>query len=200
MLKHIFSGILAGLLVSLGGVAFLSLDNKVVGAIAFTIGLTAICYYGANLFTGRVGYLFERKKGAWAELFLGLAGNIVGTVLTGLALSGLKGENARTLCEGKLLLPAGDVFIKAVFCGMLVYVAVNMFRDKKTVLGILIGIPVFIVSGFEHSVADMFYFAAAGIFNGKALLFILIVLAGNSVGALFVDRLLFYAGLKKQGT
>ena len=197
MLKQVFSGILAGLLVSLGGAVFLSASDKTVGAVGFTIGLLSVCHYGANLYTGRVGYLFERKKGAFPELFLGLFGNVIGTVLTGLALLSLKGEAAKALCEAKLLQPAGETLIRALFCGMLVYIAVNLFRDRKTVLGILIGIPVFILSGFEHSIADVFYFAAAGMCSGKVLLFLLIVLAGNSAGALLFDRILFYAGLKK---
>ena len=90
-----------------------------------------------------------------------------------------------------------ETVIRGAFCGMLVYIAVNLFRDKKTPLGILIGIPVFILSGFEHSIADAFYFAAAGICSGKAILFILLVILGNSIGALIFDRLLFFAGLKK---
>ncbi|MBO4838984.1 MAG: formate/nitrite transporter family protein [Lachnospiraceae bacterium] len=197
MLKNVFSGILAGLLVSLGGGVFLSTSDKVVGAVGFTIGLLAVCFYGANLYTGRVGYLFDRKKGAVAELFSGLLGNVIGSVLVGLALMSLKADAARELCGFKLEQPAGETLIRAIFCGMLVYIAVNLFRDKKTVLGIVIGIPVFILSGYEHSIADIFYFAAAGLFSGKALLFLLIVLVGNSIGALLFDRILFYAGLKK---
>ena len=89
------------------------------------------------------------------------------------------------------------MFLLGCFCGILVYVAVNLFRDKKTVLGILIGIPVFILSGFEHSIADMFYMAAAGEFSLRALVFILLVIAGNSAGALVFDRLLHFSGVKK---
>ena len=95
MLKQVFSGILAGLLVSLGGGVFLSVNDKVVGAVGFTIGLISVCYYGANLYTGRVGYLFEGKKGAVPELFLGLLGNLIGAVLAGLAMLSFKGEAAR---------------------------------------------------------------------------------------------------------
>lgn len=198
MLKKIFSGIMAGLLISIGGTVFLSCTDKVVGAVAFTIGLLAVCYYGANLYTGRIGYLFDKHdKDGIQDLVFGLLGNLTGTTACGLLLGPLKGEAAVALCSPKLTQAPLETVLRAAFCGMLVYIAVNLFRDKKTPLGILIGIPVFILSGFEHSIADAFYFAAAGIFSGEAAVFILLVLAGNSVGALLFDRLLKGAGLRK---
>lgn len=198
MLKKFFSGILAGLMISIGGTVFLSCADKVVGSVAFTIGLLAVCYYGANLYTGRIGYLFDKHdKDGIADLVFGLLGNLAATVGCGLLLGPLKGEAAVALCGGKLTQTAPETLLRAAFCGILVYVAVNLFRDKKTPLGILIGIPVFILSGFEHSIADAFYFAAAGIFTGESALFILLVLIGNSVGALAFDRLLKAAGLRK---
>ena len=197
MVEQFFSGILAGIFVSLAGGAYLSIDNKIVGAVAFTIGLFSVCYYGANLYTGRVGYLFEKKEGKWASLGAGLVGNIMGTLLVGLLLSTMKKEAAQALCQAKLELPAAQILIRAIFCGMLMYIAVNLYRDKKTVIGIALGVPVFILSGFEHSIADMFYFFTAGILSGRMMLFILIALLGNGIGGLLMDRLLFYAGLKK---
>ncbi|MBQ4425359.1 MAG: formate/nitrite transporter family protein [Lachnospiraceae bacterium] len=201
MLKKTCSGILAGLLISLGGTVFLSCQDKVVGSVGFTIGLLAVCFYGANLYTGRIGYLFDKHdKDGLTDLVFGLLGNLIGTVCCGLLLGPMKGEAARALCDAKLGQAPSETLLRAAFCGMLVYIAVNLFRDKKTVLGIVIGIPVFILSGFEHSIADAFYFAAAGTFSGQAALFILLVLLGNSIGALLFDRLLKGAGLKKQAS
>ena len=199
MVKKIFSGIVAGLLISIGGAVFLSCQDKVVGSVAFTIGLLGVCYYGANLYTGRIGYLFDKHdKDGLTDLVFGLIGNLIATTLCGLLLQGTKGEAAAPLCAAKLAQAPLETVIRGAFCGILVYVAVNLFRDKKTPLGILIGIPVFILSGFEHSIADAFYFAAAGDFSGKAIVFILLVVLGNSIGALAFDRLLFMAGLKKK--
>ena len=201
MLKKTLSGIAAGLCISLGGTVFLAAENKTVGAVAFTIGLLSICYYGLSLYTGKVGYLFEKHDGeAFSVLFLGLLGNLIGTAACGLLMRvclPAVAEKAETVCAAKLEKDALTVFLLGCFCGILVYIAVNLYRDKKTVLGILIGIPVFILSGFEHSVADMFYLAAAGQFTLRALVFVLLVIAGNSVGALVFDRLLAGAGVKK---
>ena len=201
MLKKTLSGVTAGLLISIGGAVFLSAENKVVGAVAITIGLLSICYYGLSLYTGKVGYLFEKHdKEALSVLFLGLLGNLIGSVCSGLLVQiclPQAVEKAKTICAAKLEKDLLPVFLLGAFCGILVYVAVNLYRDKKTVLGILIGIPVFILCGFEHSIADMFYLAAAGQFTLRALVFVLIVLAGNSAGALVFDRLLAGSGAKK---
>ncbi len=202
MLKKVVSGIAAGLCISLGGAVFLSAENKVVGAVAFTIGLLSICYYGLSLYTGKVGYLFEKHDGeAFAVLLYGLLGNLIATVCGGLllrfSLPAMAGK-AEAVCAAKLEKDALTVFLLGAFCGILVYIAVDLFRDRKTVLGILIGIPVFILCGFEHSIADMFYLAAAGQFTLRALVFVLLVIAGNSAGALIFDRLLFFAGAKEK--
>ncbi len=199
MVRKLFSGMLAGLLISIGGAVFLSCSDKTVGAVGFTIGLLGVCFYGANLYTGRIGYLFDKHdKDGILDLVFGLLGNLIATTVCGLLLQSMKKEAADALCAAKLLQAPLETLVRSAFCGVLVYVAVNLFRDKKTPLGILIGIPVFILSGFEHSIADAFYFAAAGVFSGKALLFILLVVIGNSAGALIFDRLLFLAGLKKK--
>lgn len=197
MLKKIISGITAGLLIAIGGTVFLACENKVVGAVAFTIGLLSICHYGLSLYTGKIGYMFDRHDGeAWAVLLLGLLGNLIGALVTGLLIREALptiGEKAAALGSAKLEQTALQTLIRASFCGILVYVAVNLFRDKKTVLGILIGIPVFILSGFEHSIADMFYFFAGGHFSLPVWGFLGLAVLGNSIGALVFDRLLHYS-------
>ena len=60
-LSSFFYSILAGVSISIGGTVFLSLDNKIVGSIFFSLGLFAVCTFGFNLFTGKVGYIFEQK-------------------------------------------------------------------------------------------------------------------------------------------
>ena len=87
MLNKIASGICAGILISIGGSVFLSCENKVVGALLFTVALLCICYKGYSLFTGKVGYLPEKAdKEAFSVLLLGLLGNAVGTILCGFLL------------------------------------------------------------------------------------------------------------------
>ena len=200
MLKKIISGITAASIVSMGGSAFLSSDIKAVGAFLFTLGLLGVCYYGLNLYTGKVGYMIEKHdREAWSTLLWGLLGNTIGAVLCGLALfaaSPTVVEKAQAACEAKLALSPLAAFIRGFFCGVMIYIGVDMFRNKGTLAGILVGVPVFVLSGFEHSIADIFYFTAAGMISLKALGFIVLIIIGNGVGSLVFDRLLHGAGVK----
>ena len=81
------------------------------------------------------------------------------------------------------------LIVITIFCGFLMYLAVSIFRDKKTPIGILFAIPVFILSGFEHSIADMFYFAASGMVSLRAFFFLWVVILGNSVGGMLLPAL-----------
>ena len=54
------------------------------------------------------------------------------------------------------------------------------------ILAIFISIMTFVLSNFEHSIADSFFFFLAGAFNKKAVLAFLVVLAGNIIGGLVI--------------
>lgn len=70
------------------------------------------------------------------------------------------------------------------------FIAVRIFKKKNSALGILFCIPVFILSGFEHSIADAFYLSAASMFNLKAALYVLNVVLGNTAGGLLFPLLM----------
>ena len=95
-------------------------------------------------------------------------------------------EKAVTLCEAKLAQTFLQALIRAFFCGVLMYIAVWIFRSKNKIVGIVFCIPVFILCGFEHSIADMFYFADAGLYTGQALLYQLTIVLGNTLGGVFI--------------
>ncbi|MBR1585841.1 MAG: formate/nitrite transporter family protein [Clostridia bacterium] len=194
MLKKIISGVSAGLLISIGGAVFLACDNRYVGAVLFSVALLCICLKGYSLFTGKVGFLPEKHgKEEISVLLLGLAGNVIGTLIGGklirLGLPAL-GAAADALCAAKM---AGQTlpqcFVRALFCGILMYLAVSIYRDQKTVVGILYCIPVFILSGFEHSIADMFYFAASGRLLWGDMALIIVVILGNAAGGMLLPAL-----------
>ena len=62
--------VLAGAAIGIGGIVFLSLENKIVGALMFTAGLYSICVHGLNLFTGKVGYAVEQPKSYIIDLVI----------------------------------------------------------------------------------------------------------------------------------
>ncbi|MBQ6579976.1 MAG: formate/nitrite transporter family protein [Oscillospiraceae bacterium] len=188
MLKLIIDGIKAGIMIAIGGSVFLSCENRYIGAILFSVALLCICLKGYSLFTGKVGYLPENhSKEAVKILLCGLLGNIVSTILLGFAVSFANpalGEAAKVICEAKLSQEALQTFVRAFFCGVLMYMAVSTYREKGTLAGIFFCVPVFILSGFEHSIANMFYFGASGIINMDSIIYLAVVIAGNSVGGM----------------
>ena len=200
--RDVIDGVLAGVMVSVGGAVLLSCDNRYCGAFLFCIALLAICYFGFNLYTGRVGFLaFDHSAGTLKTVFFGLLGNFFGTLLMGVVVAGAVPalrEAAQRACEARLTQLPFQTLLRGCLCGLLMYTAVWIYKEKKTVLGILFCIPVFVLSGFEHSIADMFYFALAGrIFRPQSLLFLLLVVLGNSLGGLFIPVLQLLRGGEK---
>lgn len=194
--KDFFAGISAGLLVGLGGAVFLACESRLAGAILFSVALLAICLMGLSLFTGKVGYLVaSHQRSDWLSVLWALAGNFVGAVLCARLVAWGRPEAANTalaLCAGKLEKALFSALPSGFLCGVLMYTAVQIYRTKNTCLGILFCIPVFILSGFEHSIADMFYFALAaigGLQGWSVLWFLLLVIAGNALGGCFLPAL-----------
>lgn len=193
MVKTIFGAVSAGIMIAIGGSVFLSCDSKYVGAVLFSVALLCICYLGYYLFTGKIGYLAnDFSKNNILNLSVGLAVNLIVTFLLGLLISFAIPnllDKAYIMCTAKLDQTFLITFIRAVFCGVLMYTAVEIFKEKKTPLGIIFCIPVFILCGFEHSIADMFYFGVSGIFTIKILTFELAAVLGNTVGGLILPLL-----------
>ncbi len=197
-LKTFVYGVLAGVSIALGGTAFLSVENKALGALFFTVGLFTVCTFGLNLFTGKVCYVFERDPRYAGDLVLIWLGNLLGTWLTA-ALLGLTRvgpalrERAASLCDAKLNDGPLSLFILAIFCNILIFIAVDGFGKNPHELGkylaLFFGVTVFILCGFEHCVADMFYFSMAGAWSLKALGYLLIMTFGNAVGGVLLPLL-----------
>ena len=85
------------------------------------------------------------------------------------------------------------MFVLAIFCNVLIYIAVEGYRSIENSLGrylaVFFGVTVFVVCGFEHCVANMYYFTAAGVWSGEAIVFILVNTLGNALGGLLVPAL-----------
>jgi len=193
VLKNISNGLMAGIAIALGGTVFLSCESKVVGAVLFAVALLCICLKGYSLYTGKICYIADHPtKETFSVLLLGLLGNIIATAICGALLRyalPAVGEKALTICTAKLEQTFLSALIRGVFCGILIYLAVDIFRQNKGVIGIVFCIPVFILSGYEHSIADMYYFAASGIVSLQAFAYIWTIIFGNSIGGLLLPLL-----------
>lgn len=192
-LKHLVKAILGGCCIAFGGIAYIAIDNKVVGALFFTLGLYTICTFGFNLFTGKACYIFENKANYLIEVAITWVGNLIGTCLVGFLtrLTRIAGDaflqKAETISNAKLNDNLLSIFILAVFCNIFIYIAVEEFKNNPhelgKYLGLFLGVAGFILCGFEHVVANMFYFTVANqIFTLKTLLYLFVMTVGNTLG------------------
>lgn len=182
--------ILGGAAIGIGGIVFLSLDNKIAGALLFTAGLYSICVHGLNLFTGKVGYLVNQPVSYLADLAVIWTGNLAGTWLAamGARCSRINGiaEKAQTMCEIKVNDSLISLLILGIFCGALMYIAVEGYKQTKNPLILFVGVAAFILCGFEHCIADMFYISVASMWSVRALICIVIISLGNAIGGVLI--------------
>ena len=172
--------IAASLLISLGNYALLKLGSPI-GPVIFAFGLLGVCYMGANLFTGKCGFLFSDKIPV-KDLLVILIVNLLAGYLFGVVFS---------LCDPEVVKAAlvkvnsWDIslsfFLKSVLCGIIMYIAVYMYK-KGTPYGIIYGIPLFIFCGFQHCIANIITLGVAKTFHWSIVLCIL----GNFIGSIFV--------------
>jgi formate/nitrite transporter FocA (FNT family) len=190
MIKVFVKAILAGIAICLGGTIYLTLENHMVGAFLFSIGLFTIYTFGLNLYTGKVCYIPNEKPSFLLTVLVVYLGNAVGTIGTGYLLRHTKQakliDHTVELVDGKLSDTLFSTFVMAFFCGVMMCIAVIGFQTIKDSVGkhlaLVLPIMVFILCGFEHSIADMFYFSMANAWGPKALLYIVVIALGNLVG------------------
>jgi formate/nitrite transporter FocA (FNT family) len=190
-------GIYGGFLIGIGGTVYLAADNRYAGAFLFCVGLFMICVYGLNLYTGKVGYFDFHHCGESGAFILRVwTGNFAGTGLAAILvrIAGKKElmEKAAVLAAPKLKAGPWAVLASAFFCGILMHLAVNTwikYREKQPVIGVVavfMGVMVFLTAGFDHSVANMFYFSCGGAWGWQAVREVLLASLGNAAGAVFI--------------
>lgn len=192
MLKTLRSAIFAGIYIGTAGFGFLAsgiqseVYGSLVGAVLFSLGLMAVVGYKLKLYTGTAGFINKNEIG---QLFLILLGNIIGCLCLGL-LSRVSPMDiqaaAQKVLELRLNTGALRCGLLGIPCGLLMTTAVT-FARKGNMLPLLFAVPLFIVCGFTHCVADAFYYCAvpAAFLKAHALqvlgVYVCIVL-GNLIG------------------
>ena len=203
-IKTLILGILAGFSIALGGLLFTiaTLNGyKAIGSVAFSIGLMLVCLFGFNLFTGKVGFTLEaeNKKEHLINLLIMYVGNFIGAFVIGVLCYGFFYNNDAVKATIEDISNAriinGDnwwtTLLGAIGCGMLVYTAVYAFKKDwpigVRILMLMFAVFAFVFVGFQHCIANMFYITFAMGWTGMTWLNILIVTAGNIVGALILE-------------
>ena len=182
----------ASLLIGLGDYALLKIGTPL-GPFRFAFGLLGVCVLKLNLFTGKCGFLFEDGL-KLSELIVILVANLVFGYLVGM-LFGLIDEEVFMAASNKMASWefSGEFFLKSALCGVIMYLAVAIYK-KGSPLGILLGVPLFIFCGFQHSIANVITMGAAMGLDWSVLL----CAAGNFVGALVAWALC--SGIVKKST
>lgn len=187
ILKLLVLGILAGFFIGMGATvtntAGAMLTNpsvvKIVSGLLFPFGLIMVILTGSELFTGNclITISILEKKADWKGMLYNwlwvYLGNFIGSLLlaTANAFSGMMnlGSNAvavntMKVAAGKCALTFGDAFVLGICCNFLVCVAVMLALSSKTTggraLGAYLPIAFFVIAGFEHSVANMYYISS----------------------------------------
>ena len=173
MLKTLRSAIFAGIYIGTAGFGFLASGiqsetyGSLVGAVRFSLGLMAVVGYKLKLYTGRAGFINKNEIG---QLFLILFGNIIGCLCLGLMtrVSPMDVQAAaQKVLELRLNTGALRCGLLGIPCGLLMTTAVT-FARKGNMLPLLFAVPLFIVCGFTHCVADAFYYCAVPVAFLKA--------------------------------
>ena len=190
VLRLVVLGFAAGVFIAIGAVvsstAAHALDNagmvRLVSGLLFPVGLCMVVILGTELFTGNSLMVTAaiQKKITWGGLFRNWAivffANFAGALAVAalMAFFGQLDIGAKELAvytakvaANKSSLPWGNAFVLGLFCNLLVCVAIYMGNSAQDTAGKIIGlflpIAAFVMAGFEHCVANMYY-VPAGIF------------------------------------
>lgn len=226
--------VLAGAFIALGALFFLVVTTgaaagfgvtRLLGGVAFSLGLVLVVVAGAELFTGNnlLAIAWASRLISTRELLrswlLSYFGNVVGglgTVLLALGAGvdrlggGVVGQSALRLAVGKLGLTPLEAFTRGVLCNVLVCLAVWLAMGARSVtdkiMAIVFPVSAFVALGFEHSIANWFFlpFAMALDTNGSVPLAavacnLAAVTAGNVVGGTLLVALVYWVAYLRGG-
>ncbi|MFA6755889.1 MAG: formate/nitrite transporter family protein [Bacilli bacterium] len=219
MKKNLISclnGLFAGILIAIAGIANFGMIKlfanssmpglgKALGSVVFAFGLIFVCFLGTNLYTGKIGFVFEgNKKEKVIECIIALVFNIIGALIVSLffvLFDGTDGELVTLVnncVTGKLnIYDSGSGWYKtlfsSIFCGIMIYLAVFFFKKYDNpflrIVGIIFPIIIFVSCGFDHCIANVFYFGTSlftNKFTPEILMLLLINIVGNSIGSLLI--------------
>lgn len=200
-------GILAGLSIGLGGFLYVLMVwliegeiGKILGSLLFAVGLFTVCTFSLSLYTGKIGLVFEKKqdKDFYIALPIMYLGNAIGAFGLGYLCFAIFHQNEsimaaiQSICVSRTAFAdVGSYFsciIKSFLCGLCVYLAVKSFAfDRLKPVGIcllVLFVFIFVYCGFQHCIANMFYFGFGNHIQGYTFLNLAFVTLFNSFGPL----------------
>ena len=192
MIKLLRSSIYAGIAIGLAGFGFLAAGiqseayGPLFGAVLFCFGLLTVVGYKLKLYTGTAGFIVKGEVGMLAMILLG---NIIGcffsSLLARVSPMDIQGA-AQKILELRLRVGALRCGLLGIGCGVMMTTAVRFAREKNF-LPLLFAVPLFIVCGFTHCVADAFYYCCVPLSFWKLHLWEILgvygcIVLGNLIG------------------
>lgn len=224
-------GLLAGVFISFGAMFYTLVITdsqlgygmtRLIGGVVFSLGLVLVVVAGAELFTGNNLIVMawanhdvttKHLLYNWVVVYFS---NFLGALMAAFAMfySGLLEQNhqvqasALSIADAKMMIPALELFIRAIMCNTLVCLAVWLciaaHDVASKVLAIVFPISAFVALGFEHSVANMYFIPlammhdSANITNYEFVIHLVTVTIGNVIGgSVFVALVYWLVYLKK---
>lgn len=221
--------VMAGVFIALGAASFTAVmagttpgfgPERLLGGLIFSTGLILVVVGGAELFTGNALIVMAVVDGKVSPAALirnwvyALAGNLVGALAIALLMAGTGllagpvGEMAQKIAVAKLGLSPFEAFVRGILCNTLVCLAVWLTFAARSVtdkiLAIIFPITAFVLLGYEHSIANMYFIPAgwaAGVPVDVAgfLCNLVPVTAGNIVGGAGGVALTYWLAYRPRG-
>lgn len=158
---------LSGFAIAVAAYCYSTLNGTVAGAVLFSFGLVTVILYKWKLYTGSAG--FVRNLDETLKLAPILFFNLLGCFCAALIFYTFAGEkqdifisNAIEIRKCKSYFDIIPILLKGICCGFIMTVAVKNARNGivdgfQHFIPLLLGVPIFLLSGFFHSIVDVFY-------------------------------------------
>ena len=188
IISFLSDGILSGIFLCVGCCVSMSVESKPLGAFLFSLGLCAIIVFKFGLFTGKAGYMAVKPLSYVPEVVLTFIGNATGAAIGGFLLNLTRfgttlSEKAAAITATKFADSPLSIFVLAVFCGILMFTAVDG-NKRAAEKGDFV---MFILCGFNHCIADTCYFFISKCANAsQAAVYFLCAVLGNAAGCMSV--------------
>lgn len=177
--------LLAGVCIGIGGIVYLNTVsvNNIAAALLFSVGLISISIFGIPLYTGRIGFATRKT---FPGLIPVVVCNILGAAATGYLAAFQYAFDMTAMIERKAAQNPVQTILLAAGCGMLMYIAVFCYKKTGKLLALALPVGTFILCGFEHCVANAFYFGCARVLPAM-LPHLLLAVIGNTLGSLVTN-------------
>ena len=169
--------LLAGILISIGGIVFLQFEG-LPGALLSSIGLLAILYSNSELW---IEDMYNEEVGWDMVLQTGktLGINLLAVWLMSFLFSEMR-ESSSILVQSHL--DYGYWFPRAILCGFVLDITLWYSRSAGP-LFIFLGTTVFMILGYPHILTEFFYISIGGMWTTRIIWYCIVVLSGNIIGA-----------------